>query len=180
VVAGCRFRFSSWLLLSRSSFLRSKGADEVDDPEAFVERRLAALIADLQSTDEEIRWDAASDLREMGTAAAAAVPSLVKVLLDLRDSEINPYCRGMACDALGAIGLQARDAVPALVECTADETELVEESRWLRLRAAAAIFRITGDGEITRRVAGQLADDPEEWLREKAKESLEMLRLKMD
>jgi len=76
----------------------------------------------------------------------------------------------MACDALGSIGSGAFDAVPALIECTANEPGLVEEARWLRLRAAVAICRITGDGKFARQVAGELADDPEEWLREKAVE----------
>jgi hypothetical protein len=37
-----------------------------------------------------------------------------------------------------------------------------------------AIFKISGDGQIARKVAGQLANDPEEWLREKAGEFLGM------
>jgi len=55
-----------------------------------------------------------------------------------------------------------------LIECTADEPGLPEEGRWLRLRAAVAIFKISGDAEIARRVASELTDDAEEWLREKA------------
>jgi HEAT repeat protein len=148
----------------------------VDEPEAFVARRIAALIADLQSDDEHRRWDAASDTKQMGPLAAPAVPALIKVLLERRPTEFNPYVRGMACDALGAIGTEASDAVSALVECTADEPGLVEESRWLRLRTAVAIYRITGDVEIVRRIAGELANDPERWLREKSGEWLRSTR----
>ena len=144
----------------------------MDELDSFVARRLADLIADLQSDDEEVRWDAASDIKDMGTAASAAVPFLVKVLLDRRPTEFNPYVRGIVADALGAIGSQARDSVSALIECTVDEPGLPEEVRWLRLRAAVAIYRITGDGKIVRSVAGQLANDPEWWLREKAGECL--------
>lgn len=142
----------------------------MDDPEAFVARRLFELIADLGSDDESLRWDAAGDLKEMGPLADSAVPALIKVLRDRRPTEFNPYVRGMVCDALGAIGPEARDAVQALVECTANEPGLVEEARWLRLRAAVAIFKITGDAEIVRRVVGELVNDPEWWLREKARE----------
>jgi hypothetical protein len=82
----------------------------------------------------------------------------------------------MVCDALASVGPEARDAVPAfLTECTADEPKLSEESRWLRLRAAVAIFRNSGDGEIARRVAGQLATDPEDWLRDHAAQSLTLI-----
>ena len=144
----------------------------MDDLDSFVARRLAHLIDDLESDADEVRWDAASDIKDMGTAAAAAVPFLVKVLLDRRPTEFDPYIRGMACDALRAIGPEAREAIPALIECTADEPGLPEESRWLRLRAAEAIFRISGEDDISRRVAVELANDPEEWLRKKAEECL--------
>jgi len=49
----------------------------VDDPESFVERRLAALVAGLQSNDEGVRWDAASDIKDMGPIAVAAVPAFI-------------------------------------------------------------------------------------------------------
>jgi HEAT repeat protein len=140
----------------------------VDDPEAFVERRIAALIADLESDDESLRWDAAGDIRDMGTAAAAAVPFLVKVLLDRRRTEFNFYARGMAADALGAIGPAALDAIPALIDCTRPDSELPEEGRWLRLRAAMAIFKIGGDPQVAQQVAGELLGDQEWWLRDHA------------
>lgn len=144
----------------------------MDDPDAFVERRLAELISDLESDDEGERWDAAGELKDMGPLAAPSVPALIKVLRNRRLTEFNAYVRGMACDALGAIGPEARDAVPTLIECTADEPGLSEEGRWLRLRAAVAIFKISGDAQVARRVAGELLSDSEEWLRVKARECL--------
>ena len=148
----------------------------MDELESFVTQRLAVLIADLKSGDDDLAWDAAADLLPMGPAAAPAVPSLIKVLLARRRTEFNFYAKGMAADALGAIGPAARDAVPALLECTRPDPEFPEEGRWLRLRSAAAIFNISGDVLVARRVAGELTDDPEDWLRAHAANLLEKTR----
>ncbi len=148
----------------------------MEEPEAFLERRLADLIADLKSDDEEVRWDAASDVKDMGTAAAAAVPALIELLLDRRIAEFTFYAKGMAADALGEIGPAARDAIPALLECTRPDSKLPEEGRWLRLRSAAAIFSISSDVLVVRRVVGELTDDPEDWLRAHAANLLEKIQ----
>jgi HEAT repeat protein len=81
----------------------------------------------------------------------------------------------MSADALGAIGPAALDAIPALIESTRPDPELPEEGRWLRLRAASAIFRIGGDPQVARQVASELMDDPEWWLRDHAARCLEMI-----
>jgi HEAT repeat protein len=147
----------------------------MDELAAYVTDRLRDLIADLKSGDDDLVWEAAADLVPMGPAAVPAIPALIEVLLDRRRTEFNFYARGMAADALGAIGPAALDAIPALIECTRPDPEHPEEGRWLRLRSAAAIFRIGGDAQVAGMVAGELMDDPEWWLREHAARCREMI-----
>lgn len=146
----------------------------MDDPDAFVARRLADLIADM-AADDDARWDSAADLRDMGPLAVAAVPALVRAIHDRRATEFDPYARGMIADALGSIGPGAHEAIHALADCAMHESSHAEESRWLRLRAAVATFKISGDGQLARIVAAELLNDPQEWLRAKAAQCLSLI-----
>ncbi|HEY1598855.1 MAG TPA: hypothetical protein VGG64_04590 [Pirellulales bacterium] len=148
----------------------------MDELETYVADRLRDLMADLKSGDIDLAWESAADLMPMGPAAGPAVPALIEVLLDRRRTKFNFYARGMAADALGAIGPAAVATIPALIDCTQPEPEMVEEGRWLRLRAAAAIFRISGEVQVARQVAGELVDDPEWWLRDHAAKLLEKIQ----
>jgi HEAT repeat protein len=148
----------------------------MNELENYVADRLRDLIADLKSGDDDLAWDAAADLVPMGPAAEPAVPALIDVLRDRRHTQFSFYAKGMAADALGAIGPAAVATIPALMECTQADPELPEEGRWLRLRSASAIFRISGDPQLARQVAGDLMDDAEWWVREHAANLLENIR----
>ncbi len=68
------------------------------------------LTAALASPDPVVRGLAALGLREKGTAARPALDALVR---DLKDREAG--VRMMAANAIGAIGPEARTAIPALL-----------------------------------------------------------------
>jgi HEAT repeat protein len=115
-------------------------------------------IYDVQWHREHTPLDAAGALCQMGPAAQAAVPSLIRHLKDTRYTIalLNRWgpCNftiRIGCDpfdgfdhpadpayVLGALGPAARAAVPALFEVLQDDTN------FLRLSAATALWRIEG------------------------------------
>jgi HEAT repeat protein len=76
---------------------------------------LPALTAALLDPDSRVRTLSEQDLGDIGPAAAAAVPLLVKLLASAEESE-----RNSACIALHDIGSAARPALPALRVALAD------------------------------------------------------------
>ncbi len=69
--------------------------------------------------DSQIRQGAASLLVRYGSAAKDAVPALVEIVRN----DPNPATRGMAVNALGAVGPEAKPALPAL-KALADDKQL--------------------------------------------------------
>jgi HEAT repeat protein len=128
-----------WLCwLTASSFL----ADEVpkDDPLIF-DRRLSQWSRLLADESPKVRWSAARSLGRIGPQASAAVPALIEALKDEDESvrmfaawalpRVGPQAkdvpalieafkgrRGVSgvAEALGQIGPEAKDALPALRE----------------------------------------------------------------
>jgi len=76
-----------------------------------VDARVDALVGQLQSPNPGLRGQAAMELGEMGGAARDAVKPLAALLL--ADDDLN--VRYWAASALGAIGPEAAEGVPALV-----------------------------------------------------------------
>jgi hypothetical protein len=75
---------------------------------------ITSLIAGLGHEDSEVRNHAALALRDVGRAAAPAVPALIATLAD-DDLSV----RGATVQALEAIGVAAKDAVEPLLEIAA-------------------------------------------------------------
>lgn len=71
--------------------------------------KVAALVADLRSTDPKKQLDAYTALTAAGPQAKSAVPALIKLLED--KTQRFDY----AADVLGTIGPDAKAAVPALI-----------------------------------------------------------------
>ncbi|MCB9871483.1 MAG: hypothetical protein H6837_16625 [Planctomycetes bacterium] len=97
---------------------------------------------------------------------------MLGILSDEDDSDLVLNRRVAACDVLAHIGQQAKPAFATLN----DLLPLVESDRdierWLALRAARAVWKITGDSSPAADVAGKLAEDEEAWLRIYAAELL--------
>lgn len=88
-----------------------------------------ALVSQLGSDDPLERLDAATALREMGPAAAAAVPALMERLRDEQRA-----IRMAAMYALGAVGSAAAPAVPALAAALDDPDEGIQDAARRALR----------------------------------------------
>jgi HEAT repeat protein/lysophospholipase L1-like esterase len=88
------------------------------------------LVARLADADERVRWRAADALGKLGPGTGEVAP-----LASLVRDEASPG-RGLAAQALGRVGAEARAAVPELIQAAADARPDV---RW---RAVWALGRI--------------------------------------
>ena len=77
---------------------------------------IRSLIAGLGHEDSEVRNHAALTLRDLGPAAAPAVPALI---VALRDDDVS--VRGATVQALEAIGAGAKEAVEPLLAVAAHD-----------------------------------------------------------
>ena len=77
---------------------------------------IESLIAGLGHEDSEVRNHAALALRDLGPAAASAVPALIATL---GDDDVS--VRGAAVQALEAIGAGAKEAVEPLLAVAAND-----------------------------------------------------------
>jgi HEAT repeat protein len=122
-----------------------------------------ALISILEIEDENTNLfscgRAINALKTIGPAAAIAIPTLIRMLcVDHETSVLKVIAATAAADALSAIG--ARAAIPDLRDCLDIESDdfIITE---LRLAAAKAIYRISGDVETALGVAMEALDNPE-------------------
>lgn len=99
--------------------------------------------------------------------------------LDLDDDGLLPpeqarffMTQELACDQLAELGPAAIEAIPALLRCADDVTDIIE-SRSMRLAAARAIWQITGDPTLFLPICERLLADAECWCRRHAVELLE-------
>ena len=103
-------------------------------PAANVKREgcsLSELIESTKDANPEVREEAANALNEMGPAAKAAVPALIRLLDDKAKG-----VRQDAALAFGAIGPDAKASVPALIKL------LDDKENGVRLNAAQALGAI--------------------------------------
>lgn len=78
-----------------------------------------------------------------------------------------------ACDVLAHIGPQAKPALATLNDLMPLAESDRDNDRWLVLRAARAVWKITGDSTPAADVAARLMEDEEAWLRIHAAELLD-------
>ncbi len=106
--------------------------DEAGDVEVSVAEAVSEWIERLDDPLPAERLEAVKTLASLGTAAAEAVPALVRALQD-RELRLE------ATRALGNIGPEAREAVSFLVEVLHDRDEAV------RIGASIALSKIGAD-----------------------------------
>ncbi|PSB22113.1 PBS lyase [Phormidesmis priestleyi ULC007] len=85
-----------------------------------VEQRIRRLAPSLANGDLQVRLDAICELGELGSAAKAVLPALIREF-QARDWQI----RREVARAIGQIGPEARTAIPALVERLGDDDRRV-------------------------------------------------------
>jgi HEAT repeats len=109
--------------------------------------RLGELVTNI---DEEVRYNAAMGLVEIGPSAAQAVSALTSRLFDE-----SPRVRAAAALALSSIGPDAKDAVPDLVIALQDSSPLVRPDLGVGRGADAGQAGIGDDaGDEDLRLAG--------------------------
>jgi HEAT repeat protein len=113
---------------------------------------LEVLLEDMHSRDKDVRKAAVWALGQVSKQVGAAIlPALRKALKD-EDEEV----RGHAAQALGEMGLAAREAVPDLIET-------LHHKAWTtRLDAASALGEIGPAAKAAVPALIQALDDPEE------------------
>jgi hypothetical protein len=94
------------------------------------------------------------------------------ILGDMDDSDLVLNRRVAAIDVLAHMGPQAKPALATLNDLLPFVESERDFERWLALRAARAMWKISGDSEPAVEVAGKLAVDDEAWLRIHAAELL--------
>ncbi len=121
------------------------------------EKAVPALVSVLVKDDAAfLRAAAASSIRQIGPAAASAVPALIRALSDLQE-----VVRAEAADALAAIGTEAKGALTALAHVSKNDSDAL-----VRQKAAQAIQTIDADYQNSIPVlSAQLRDaDPQKRL----------------
>ena len=133
-------------LSSADVLTRSKAAFQLwttseKDPD-IVKTAVPALSQAILDNNLNIRFMVMTTLKNIGPAAKIAVPSLIKAL-DTFPGGTPPLdgppryyadARSAAAEALGAIGSDARDAIPALRKTLKDPSDLVRNSAAEALR----------------------------------------------
>lgn len=87
------------------------------------------------------------------------------ILDDGDDSELVLTRKVAAIDVLAHMGPQSKTALATLNDLLPLAESDRDDKRWLALRAAKAIWKISGDSSPAMKVASRLADDKEAWLR---------------
>jgi HEAT repeat protein len=85
------------------------------------EESLPTLVELLADKDANVRLNAMHAMQRFAGKAKAAVAPLIKILKE----ESNNSLRWTAAQTLGAIGTEAKDAIPALKEATQDKDQNV-------------------------------------------------------
>jgi len=89
------------------------------------------------------------------------------------DTDDQPFLlREVVCELLADIGPEAREALPALLRCADDETDSTV-AKSMRLSAARAAWKISGDPSVYIPICKQLLLDQECWFRRHVVELLE-------
>jgi len=94
------------------------------------------------------------------------------ILADEDDSDLALNRKVAACDVLAHIGPKAKPALAILNDLLPLVESDWDSDRWLALRAARAVGKISGDSEPAMEVAARLAEDEEAWLRVHANDLL--------
>lgn len=101
---------------------------------------------------------------------------MLAILADMDDSDHVLTRKVAAIDVLAHMGPQAKPAFAILN----DLLPLAESDRdieqWLALRAARAVWKISGDSKRALEIAEKLAEDEEAWLRVHAADLLGEIR----
>lgn len=130
---------------------------------------LLGVLADPSSFtgDEDmdlVRDSALCALLQFPKLPERTVEIVLSILADNHDSDLTLTRKMAACDVLGHMGQQAESSLPTLYDLLPLAESKHDFKRWLAVRAAKAIWKITGDSEPALEVAARLTEDAQFWL----------------
>ena len=89
---------------------------------------------------------------------------MLGILSDEDDSDLVLTRKMAACDVLAHMGQQAKLALATLIDLLPLVESDRDNDRWLALRAARAMWKITDDSECALEIAEKLTEDEQFWL----------------
>lgn len=130
---------------------------------------LLGVLADPSSFtgDEDmdlVRDSALCGLLQFPKLPERTIEIMLAILADMGDSELVLTRKMAACDVLGHMGQQADASLTTLNDLLPLAESERDFERWLALRAAKAIWKITGDSERVLEAAEKLTEDEQFWL----------------
>jgi HEAT repeat protein len=137
------------VLLAERGNLRSAAAETLGRIGPAAAPAVPALCEVLGASDTDAQRNAITALGEIGPAAAGSVARLIRAL----DFEPDSWIPGHAAAALGKIGPNGKEAIPAL------RSALRNPNRRVRVRAAWALWRIDGSKEPLLAALGDELED---------------------
>lgn len=128
----------------------------------------------LQGDEDDLRGAAAMALRRIDRRTEPAVPILVQLLRGEKPSPaslpqtnaVSPWVRVAAAEALGSIGGEAKEALPALRDV------LQAEDSSLRVNAAVAVWQIEGNATASLPILLGALRDQDSFVRRETAETL--------
>lgn len=116
--------------------------------------------------DLDVVWDAAlQHLLQFPQLPVRTTAIMLGILDDKDNSDLVMSRKVAAIDVLAQMGPQAKPAFATLNDLLPLVESDRDNDRWLALRAARAVWKITGDSAPALEVASNMLDDEEAWLR---------------
>ncbi|MEZ5949125.1 MAG: hypothetical protein R3C12_07910 [Planctomycetaceae bacterium] len=137
----------------------------------FDDEKIKALLDMLSSGFENdpdldaVRDSALHHLLQFPLLPDRTVEIMLAILSDETESDLVVNRKVAAIDVLAHMGQQAKPASAALIDLLPLAESDRDSDRWLGLKAARAICKISGHSSSGMEVAEKLAEDEEAWLR---------------
>jgi len=144
----------------------------------FDDEKIKALLDMLSSGFENdpdldaVRDSALHHLLQFPLLPDRTVEIMLAILSDETESDLVVNRKVAAIDVLAHMGQQAKLALATLIDLLPLVESDRDNDRWMALRAARAVWQITGDSAPAEEIARNLAEDEQAWLRIHAAELL--------
>ncbi len=148
------------------------GQLQTDDEKIAVLLDLLASGFENDADLDAVRDAALHHLLQFSRLPDRTTAIMLGILSDEDESDLVLNRKVAAIDLLAHTGPQAKPAFATLNDLLPLVESDRDSKRWLALRAARAVWKITGDSSPAADVAGKLAEDEEAWLRIHAAELL--------
>jgi len=140
------------------------GQAQTDDQQIDILLDLLACGFENDADLDVVREAALNHLLRFPRLPDRTTAIMLGILADEDDSDLVINRKVVAIDVLAHMGPQAKPALTTLIDLLPLVESDRDSKRWLALRAARAIWKITGDSAPALEVASKMLDDEEAWL----------------